>query len=564
LVTAISNDAYFLFPSFAVKSASIASGGQSDRGWTFYPPRPFVDIAGKLNFPDRTYDKKEGLQITIEIYDLLQSDLEAPVLAALKADHPEVVANRVRREPDLDDSWQVTLELLDGAEGGSYVQLGKTWTLDRGNGASSATMKFVIDRDSVEASKLFRASASDLRLRLESLYGVRFSKSDFVLAGNFLDRQVQEIAAAVTAKAGDLQPLLFVPVGGSMKHESNFDALFQRAIDISIEKRAGIDSSAAPDADLVKSFIDKTLESFQAQTKLSEQRSDMVVSFILANGLRFTAPLGEVKKISDSFKTEKERKSSELLESLSKDQLKWGLDVRAKVDVLGVVGVGGSTKFDYDHATEQQRKELREQFTRDLDEASKMVEGTIPTVTTMDLSSFNRMATSAYFKTKLEQGTFTDSRKTFSFRLPVDDAAIRAYPDPGGEFRSAIDSLILLSANGFKDAKIVTSGGYESYAGPQPRECNASGVTRNARGKITGIYFFFCGPDTSIERVRAFHDEFAHKLDAVLPKSWSRTEIVPGNEGVKGMQFGQPDGKVYFQTSVHRSDSSYYVQLDLL
>jgi hypothetical protein len=427
---------YYVFPAFELDRARISYSDDT----SFSGDEPLITRDGRIN---SAHDRRHA-RIDIDVADLMDGPDGEKMMAAIAAMGD--VHGKDALQPDLQDEWTATLEMRDADNGGEYAPLGKAWKFTRDGGSGKLKMRFLFDPDS---GFLYKARGEDLRLTISGHYTAKFTKTDFRVAGEFMDDQVKEVVNKVTSVAGDQQAVLFVNVGGNVDHSFSFSDMFKRTLQISIERRQGVDASKLPDWDLVNTFIGRTMTEFETKVKLSEQSQDTVVSFLLSNGVRVTTPIGEVKKVTDYFKTETDRKTRDLLETLHRDHTKVGVTTKASVDILDIIGASGSMSFDYDHMTEDQKKEERERFAHDLNEMNKMVEGSFPTVATMKLSDMQRLASGGFFRASLESSTFEEGTKEFPVRMSFDAPELAAQVEASAEFIRALRTRIDAARNDF-------------------------------------------------------------------------------------------------------------------
>jgi hypothetical protein len=483
---------YFLFPVFRVERATITHGyGEAE---------PLVDLRGKV--PHRYLEAR----IAITLRDYLRTDDAEAVLAEIE--DARAVRGKERGEPDLLDEWTATLAVRD-RDGGAFVTIGTPFTFTRdGNGEIS--LEFALSRADERAFALFQAAGpKDLRLEVTAGYNAKYTTTDFRVAGSLMDDAVRELVAAVTAKDGDRQPLLFVSVGGDVDHDFGFRELFRRRMDFVIEKRAG----AAVDQSLVTMFLDRVMQRFETKVKLSAEDGSTVVSFLLSNGLRVTTPISEVKKLADALKTEDESKVRDLMESLSKDQRKENLTAEASAKAFGF---GGSAKFGkaYEEMSEDQKKEEHERFVRDLDEMSRMVEGSFPSVAAMRLEQLQQLSSGTFFEEELVSNTFTEGVKDLSLRFVLDDAGLR-------------DARVTRAFTDGLRRRILYAGiGWQDYAADTMLE----GATSESMSEPLypgdptppALTISFYGEDRVALR------EVAESVRRALPDGWSVTESPRG------------------------------------
>jgi hypothetical protein len=533
---------YYVFPAFELTAARVRFSDSPDEpaGEAF----PLIQPDGRSSFLQHS----GYARVEITVSDLLGGNDASAVYDALERSSDPAVKGKDRAEPDLDDQWTATLEVRDPDDGGRFLAVGMPWTFTR-DGAGALTMTFLPHRsgDNRVGQLLDRATAADLRLTITGRYTAEFTTTDFRVTGDFMDQQSKELVSKLTSKAGDKQAVLFVPVGGDVDHEGSFADLFQRSMQLVLERRAGGDASNRPDADLVRMFIARSIDQFESKVKLSEQAQDTIVSFLLSNGVRVTTPIGDVKKITDYFKTERDRKMHDLFEHLSKEQTKVDVDTEASVDLLGILGGSGKVAVDYDHMTEDQQRQVRDRFSHDLDEMQKMVDGTLPTVTTMNLADLERISSGGWFRASLESAQFTEGTKELPIRLGLDVPVLRK-AQPSEAFVSAIRDRLDAAARGFagwdqQQAAALPGASYENLSHEYG--------TRLAS---------FSGLDRDVDRAEAHLAEIVDQVRASLPAGWRMWE--EGTDADRKIYARRTDAGAWLQIYLLYSSGSYVVVLE--
>lgn len=537
---------YYVFPIFELGAARVRFS-DSLRG-SSSEPVALIEPDGRSTFHDDPQSRYAIVEMSVA--DLLGADDAQALYDALARSTDPAVKGKDRAEPDLDEQWTATLEVRDDLDGGRWLPVGAPWTFTR-DGGGELPMTFAIERlddhynRTALADLLARSTAKDLRVTITGHYTAEFSTTDFRVTGDFMDQQSKELVSKLTSKAGDKQAVLYVPVGGDVDHQGSFADVFQRSMQFVIETRAGSAASKRPDQDLVRMFITRSMDQFETKVKLSEQAQDTMVSFLMSNGVRVTTPIGQLKKVTDYFKTERDRKTHDLFEHLSRERTKVDVDTEASIDILDLIGGSAKVAVDYDHMTEDQQREVRDRFSHDLDEMEKMVDGTFPTVTTMNLADLERLSSGGWFRTSLESAQFTEGPKELSIRLGLDVPALRK-AQPSHAFVTAIRDRIDASARGF--------------SGYTPSSTSIPGATYEYRNDEFGARLIvFFGSETEVDRAQARLAEISDLVRAALPAGWTSWEQGTGTDR-KVFARGR-DGGPWLQVQLLYSTDHYLVDL---
>lgn len=537
------NSNYFLFPIFDLRNAEISFNGGAD----FFP---LIGQDGQVN----TRGAGGKATIRIRVRDVLNSNAEKDVRAALsRSEHPSV-NNKAVAIPDVSDNWQVTLEVRNRAAGGQYTPLG-TWSFSRGAGADSQVMQFQVTRGADDAAAspynlLIGASDEDLRLTLSSTFNAEFQTTEYRVEGELVDERTRSLLQRVISSSGGQQPILFVPVGGAVKQQMNIKDLVRRSARVSVVTRQGGQPAPAAEVNL---FISRILDQFQDQIKLSAQDHNKMVSFLLDNGIRVTTPIGEVKRIEDYFKTDREKKTHDLLEAASRESTKIAGGMSGGVEILDLVGANSETNIDYQRATAEKKKEVRDRFQRDIEEMSRIVDGNWPAVSAMRLEDIQSITSVNSVSALFNRLQFFEGVKKFDVQLAFDDSGIRGNAGPSAAFRKAVLDSIQASRSsfvnlrrgarkvdegmGFYDSRIIFPG--EEYSRITDDFSHRAKLSNNEMPEDVFDFFEYYvvmrpRGEQDLSSAEALYKQAIADLAASLPNNWKNSgdveeaHMVPG------------------------------------
>src|SRR5262249_43303480 len=110
-------------------------------------------------------------------------------------------------------------------------------------------------------------------------------------------------------------PTMVIPVnaaGGQVTADSQLVQLLDQSLDISIQHGAVI---GGVDTDLLAHCLGKVTQALTSTVQTSSVQSGQVVTFLLSNGIKITAPFGEIDKVDTSASSDIESQVRDLFEN---------------------------------------------------------------------------------------------------------------------------------------------------------------------------------------------------------------------------------------------------------
>jgi hypothetical protein len=393
---------YFLFPVFVVTEVSIPQrGGKSV---------PLFNEHGNDYIADTT-KAADGL-IEVKVIDLLRSNMREALLLALAA--VPTLGNKSLTYPDITEDFNVALVFTDINEGGKRRILGLS-QLSRVLQQDILPLRFRLN--TADLRLLHGTQPDNLGIEIAGVYTGEFSDVDFRASLEGITKEGMWLKDKLkTAPAGQ-SPTWLVVAGGIGGQEMSVVRALSGLVKIRIEVAANNEVPGnrreKVDPALVQTALEALLAEARTQVQLQNLKADTVVSFLLSNHIRLTAALGSVDQASKSFETLAEKHSKEFFESLAKKGEK--SEGGGGLDVVGIFSVGGSGASE--SLSEDQVRQLRDDFFRDLKSVQEMVKGNIPTVAAMKIDQVQAALSDQKIKKEINFGTFSQGSKTLVSRL---------------------------------------------------------------------------------------------------------------------------------------------------
>jgi hypothetical protein len=394
MVIAKSNRFVFPFLGLVFGEMSLRCGANK--------PVPLFTAEGGLNVPSNARD---AVLVHVTLHDPLASHRHRDPLLKALMDRPEL-NGRTLAHPDLQNDFEVDLVAADPDSGGGGRTLA-TYRLRRELGKVRHSLSFRVAGPDLE---LLRAShRDDLSLAVRGTYQAEFSETDLQVSV----RAVQEAAAGAVNKLlstpQGAQPVLFVAVGGEAQLDQVIKQNFRSAVAVDIKRRAGSEVNG----ELVEKLLFQQSAEVDGDVKLQQENKSAVVSFLLADGVRFDVAQAQYQRISDKSAREREKKATDILETLSRKQT-----AREEGGGFGVFGVGGANvDTKYAEANEEQKKVIRDRLLHSLDQVEKAIEGNIPGLVGMRVDQVKKLASVTVNEKEFNVGTFRRGPKTFNMSL---------------------------------------------------------------------------------------------------------------------------------------------------
>ncbi|MBX7169429.1 MAG: hypothetical protein K1X72_00640 [Pyrinomonadaceae bacterium] len=330
-------------------------------------------------------------------------------------------------------NWKVQLEITDFSsdDGKRLIDRPKPFEFSPSN-KSQFDVAFLVDVNTDDWRKLNATQKSDFRLRFFTSVEVTYLSTDYQIyfrsAGERFNKLVNDIQST---GSGD-QKLLIVPVGNGAKQKYDFTDIYKKSVDVTIRKRSGYTLNSDERKNILDNFFASN-QLFQ-QTTINDENQKIMV--LMNNGISINATKGEIKKIVDDKLASDESKLDTLLETLSnyayehsRNQMSSGkTDYKDTVDggfnILDVFGADGKYttqdiaeyKNTDDSKTkeqnEQRRKQMRNEFRKNLSDVKRMFEGSVPVVSAISFFQLSQMTTRGFFdQTFSEQQTISGGKE---------------------------------------------------------------------------------------------------------------------------------------------------------
>jgi hypothetical protein len=325
----------FLFPAFVAGSPTVAATRDG-------LATPLFRADGRVALLDlRTGE----VFVLVDLLDVFRSSLADDIREAVmrRLDDP---VGRQATWPDIPDLLEVQLRAKDPANQGR-PRIIASYTLDRSLGAQVHRTTFRVQGENLE---LFRkATRDDLSIEVLQPYRCQFSLTDFTVSARFVETNSGKILDHLFASPDGSTPVLVASVGGTSSLKSTIDAALRRSVLLIVDQNRDADVDVA----LVERLVFEGLRLGVTESMaLSSLRDDTLVKMILSGGISLSAPVGKLTQIIDYVKADQEKRTNDILETLSQRSKDISGKTGGSVDICGMFGASGILEGSYADSNE--------------------------------------------------------------------------------------------------------------------------------------------------------------------------------------------------------------------
>ncbi|HAB16108.1 MAG TPA: H-type lectin domain-containing protein [Verrucomicrobiota bacterium] len=396
------------FPMFTLEQAEVFEEGRFT---------PMLNTSGVVRIPPGV----ANVAALVRLRDLLQSvSIRERVLDTIRL-QPEVAAlgTNVPLAPVGTQGNRVArLFLADPNEGNSRKFLATSQLSGAGQQNPTPECSFALDAADLA---LLRGGpvpvrAQNLIVTVEQPYRARFTTDNQVLYVSQFASLLSQIRARITPTQDRgpatllLAPQIPVNVGqsGEVAEEKSFTTYLRQLVQIELHSRAG----TTLDPNLTDTLLGQALSFLNLGITLSaEERQNAVASFLLADQLAITLPLGRLEEISAEIREDRNREWSSTFQSayLKKQANKIKADVNVDGGLFsGFAGGSGSTDIDRSWEREDYVDRKLQDFSHQLSEAAVHLKGNQPVLTGIRFSQNGTVASVDFNEFVGRIGTFRD------------------------------------------------------------------------------------------------------------------------------------------------------------
>lgn len=388
---------YFLFPTFAIADATFAS----EPGKT----SPLFEKDGKIG---KLAERLSKTPLRVDLLDLQKDDQWA-----------RMIQERIRKEEDKKDltrfdprlSREYTASLVLGPHPSRRPTILTSSRFIR-TGALSFPVHFQLSAADVELLK--GAQSQDIHVEIVGAYRAAFSSPEYKITVQYLARGLKELVSELTGKAEKNrgQFLLSAP-GGEIDGKTEGASFMTKSISLGISRYT--DSTVDPR--MMERAVAMMLDQVRATDKEVREDDKTIVSFLLSNQIMVTAPLGKLKEISESVKTNKEKVYKHLTDEFQKGKTDVQVDANVSVGPFGSFGHGEAHVKSLVE-NEARRVKLLDQLDKDFEQASKAAKGELSFVTALKVSQLQKFASHTEVEAVVSEQTVRDGDASLTLDLP--------------------------------------------------------------------------------------------------------------------------------------------------
>ncbi|MCI0704382.1 MAG: hypothetical protein L0241_25265 [Planctomycetia bacterium] len=352
----------YVFPVFVVKDITFVPVGGKAKG--------LFTQTGEI---DADFFNPAVSAVKVEFVDLFLDKLGREFIEAELRKQPKVNNETEFTEPEMPGQFTVRL-VVDDPTTGKPVELGvKEFTHLR-----DVERVFALSPD----SKAKLAGANDKTVRLEATFGYQaeFSEPNYRITISNVTRGLDKVSSHFRALPDDRRSeFILSAAGGSVEGKLGLSRALTQFFTL---RFAEFREDQKIDPKLVERSLELVLAKTFEEVQLREIDGKKMVTFLMSNQIRMTAPLSVFREINEESVKKVVDKAIEHDKAAKEGKVK--VDVEVEVD-SGLVGIGASvttrasTLVEDKQYTERFRDRLREDFAA----AKKSAKGEIKSVTAM-------------------------------------------------------------------------------------------------------------------------------------------------------------------------------------
>jgi len=408
---------YFVFPAYILNSFTFTTPGQ----------RTSFGLGGSKLEGIPALKEGETCTVEVDLLDVLNAFTSPEVEGAIKAANPSIAGGQ-RAFPELSQVYQAQLYVRDLASLEGQRPVGSISNLRPG-----ARREHILSFQ-LSAKDFNLVKRSDLSLVLKGNYKAIFTKPNWQFIANYMDGEGRKVITEIASASGQKTPELIVPVGGTLNSSVDIEQEVAKSIQIGVRNFSGENVPI----DVVRELIGRAFANFRSEQELAQEDKNKVVSFLLSDGLRVTAPISRFTELKKSYNRENDKKTHDLMLNIWKKEKKVHVDADIDVDVISIVDVGASANIDYSKLDEGTQKQIRDRFYHDLDKGEQIIKGELTGVVPMKAGEMRRLARSAFFVQLVSSEQARIGRKEFEIELQLTGAQT-ALSDAAGKI-AALES----------------------------------------------------------------------------------------------------------------------------
>lgn len=401
----------FPFPPFAVLDISVRTARSPQ--W-----RPIFDQSGDVSIDPN--DQEVWVRVRVkDIFkdkDARQSVLDR-LLTHKETNGQKIVHPKVRKE------HFARLIVQDPFNEGKEHELGKY----RFTQGTRYRHSLIFAVPAADLHLLAQSGRDFIEVEFESEYPADFSIDDFRVHVSVAQQGLFELINGIASQPGG-PGVLFVPsVGGRLNASTKVSEIVAHDVVVRVEEREGADI----DRGLLHDIVISELNSAMRTVELSQLKLETRVTFLLENGLAATTSLSELNSVSKLNEEERENFLRKEFETATRNQ--FGAAVDSSVAVPGLNVIGGLSG-NYEELSDEQKRDLFEQFTKDIGRAQEIVTGRIQKIVAMDVAQAQKITSKETFGKRVDHSTYRIGRKpiqqTFTFQVAEERVQPPAPPLP--------------------------------------------------------------------------------------------------------------------------------------
>jgi hypothetical protein len=404
----------FLLPSFIINSIQI----MNSKGLKNINNNGLFKTKGLSNFDPSRKTTDGTTKLLIKLTDLYNNpSLKSQIVTKFSTDNTiNISVKKIEYIPNEDYLNEINASIEVKPTSNKL-----NTTFDRGVD-ENFELQFQISSE--DLNSLDNQPLSALALKINGQYLAEFGQRDFLLTADFLNTKLVDALTKVSTQQGN-QNAVFIPLGGTGKETSDITSKTVQLMSIEIKRFKN--PSRDLEAEMLKVFVEKSLQTLYSQVNLATLDSATRVVLMLDNGIGLRTTIGKLKSAkSDMFKLSEEQLKSQFKKFYNE---KSAISAGGGFEIFDLFGIDGEYKNSSD--VTRSEEQLFETYKKNIDKLKQEFDGDLPIMPAMNLETVKSLKSNSYFNSVIKQiGEVEDKPKKFTMTISLATGVNQTMTDP--------------------------------------------------------------------------------------------------------------------------------------
>jgi hypothetical protein len=346
--------------------------------------------------------------VTVTLFDALEdSNVSEGISKALRT---ATIQHFLPAEP-INNQTLIAFSLDLGE--GNYLLPVNTATCFRANGKTDHTFTFRPDPEL--KSTVLKTTPERFTIDCIETFLGRFQTDDLEGTVRTSRESIATFKSQLSSNKAGKTATFLVAIGGGVDQSVAMQQAFRQRIQLDVKQRVGTSGNT----ELLNKIVDKLFENVKVTNDLHTKSDSDVVTFMLSNGVRITAAIGEIKKMDQSRLDSLEAKLAEDKEWNNKDKYDFDFGVKMEGGGYGFTA-SSDIKTKIGIETGRAGKISKDDAKKVVSDIKSAVEGTLP-VAALSANQIQEMSTRSESSLEIVLGSFAKGEFAIANRLSLQE-----------------------------------------------------------------------------------------------------------------------------------------------